>query len=175
MKESLGNAMLFNIIIVFVILLIAFFIGSLSYSKAYKVKNKIIEEIEQEGEAASTVDETKNAYERAKVDIEDWLEGGTSKNGKTINSTGVGYPKNTNGGRNTRSFCTDTEGTLVSQTNAYEYCVYRLEDCNKDGCYYYYRVTTFMYFDIPVIAEFAGNLLKIPVSGETMTFKKIDS
>ncbi len=176
MNEAIGNSLLFNIVIVFVILLIAFFIGSLDYSKAYKVKNKIIEEIEKEGEAAETVEETANAYNTNTInEINDWLKGGGSRNGKTFNATGVGYPLNTNGGRNTSSFCKDSEGTLLTRTNEYEYCVYLMEDCvNKDKCYYYYRVTTFMYLDIPVVSEFAGNLLRIPVTGETMTFKKID-
>lgn len=180
MKESIGNAMLFNIIIVFVIILIGFFIGSLDYSKAYKVKNKIIEEIEKEGEAILT-DKNPNstpakAYnENVQDEIYKWLKGGASRNGKTFNATGVGYPLNTNGGRNTSSFCTEDEGTLVTPTNNYEYCVYLMEDSpDKDHVYYYYRVVTFMYFDIPVVSEFAGNLLRIPVVGETMTFKKID-
>ena len=176
MKESIGNAFLFNIIIVFVIILIGFFIGSLDYSKAYKVKNKIVEEIEKEGEAAETVEETANAYnENTIAEISNWLKGGASRNGKTYNATGVGYPLNTNGGKNTSSFCNEKEGTLVSRTNDYEYCVYLMEDhVDEDHIYYYYRVVTFMYFDIPVVSEFAGNLLRIPVVGETMTFKKID-
>ena len=44
MKEAISNAFLFNIVIVFVVVLIALFVGSLSYTKAYKVKNKIVEE-----------------------------------------------------------------------------------------------------------------------------------
>lgn len=176
MKESMGNALLFNIVIFFVIILIGFFIGSLGYSKAFKVKNKIIEEIEKEGEAADTVEETANAYnENTIAEINNWLKGGTSRNGQTLNTTGVGYPLNTNGGKNTSTFCNGKEGKLVSRTNDYEYCVYLMEDrVDKDHVYYYYRVVTFMYFDIPVVSEFAGNLLKIPVTGETMTFKKID-
>ena len=47
MKEAIANAGIYNLVIIFVIILLAFFIGSLSYSKAFKVKNKIIEEIER--------------------------------------------------------------------------------------------------------------------------------
>ena len=43
MKEAIANAGVFNLVIIFVIVLLAFFIGSLSYSKAFKTKNKIIE------------------------------------------------------------------------------------------------------------------------------------
>ena len=38
MKEAISNAMIFNLIIIFVVVLIMLFIGSLSYSKAFKVK-----------------------------------------------------------------------------------------------------------------------------------------
>ena len=42
MKEAIANAGIFNLVIIFVIILIAFFIGSLSYSKAFKVSCKAI-------------------------------------------------------------------------------------------------------------------------------------
>ena len=55
MKEAIANAGVFNLIIIFVIILLAFFIGSLGYSKAFKVKNLIVYEIEKdEGYDAKT-------------------------------------------------------------------------------------------------------------------------
>ena len=48
MKEAIANAGVFNIVIIFVIILLAFFVGSLGYSKAFKAKNKIVEEIEKD-------------------------------------------------------------------------------------------------------------------------------
>ena len=48
MKEAISNAFVFNLVIVFVIILLAFFIGSIGYSKASKVKNRIVEEIEKQ-------------------------------------------------------------------------------------------------------------------------------
>ena len=53
MKEAISNAMIFNLIIVFVVILIMLFIGSLSYSKAFKVKNRIVEEIEKDEDAGT--------------------------------------------------------------------------------------------------------------------------
>ena len=70
MKEAISNAMIFNLIIVFVVILIMLFIGSLSYSKAFKVKNRIVEEIEKDE------DYTENTVQ----DINNW-----------ISSEGVGY------------------------------------------------------------------------------------
>lgn len=163
MKEAIGNAALFYIIITFVVILIMFFVGSLSYSKAYKVKNKIVEEIEKEGEVPGTNPE--GAYGRAEDEIKKWLKAGGEK------GTGIGYRQNT-GGLNERINCRD--GEAVNNNSDYQYCVYRIHTCTegREGkCGVYYRVTTYMFFDIPVI----GDLLRIPVTGETMTFTIINS
>ena len=63
MKEAIANAGVFNLIIIFVIVLILLFIGSLSYSRGFKAKNKIIEEIEK--------DQGFNSSTQARVD--EWL------------------------------------------------------------------------------------------------------
>ena len=49
MRESLGGGFLLNIVIIFAGVVIMLFIGILSYSKAYGVKNRIIEIIEKYG------------------------------------------------------------------------------------------------------------------------------
>ncbi len=166
MKESISNALLFNMVITFVVILIAFFVGSLSYSKAFKVKNKIVEEIEKEGENSS---DPENAYAYAYDEIESWLGSGDDGNG-------IGYRKNTAGGANNTGNCsTDSSNAeLVNKTSNYEYCVYRISTCdnsNKAKCGVYYQVVAYMYFDVPVV----GDLIKIPVRGETLTFTKIES
>ena len=89
MKEAIGNAALFYIIITFVVIMIMFFVGSLSYSKAFKVKNKIVEEIEKEGEVPGADPYT--AYARAEDAIYEWLQSGGE------NGTGIGYRQNTGG------------------------------------------------------------------------------
>lgn len=167
MKESIGNAMLFNLVIIFSLILIAFFVGSLSYTKAFKVKNKIIEEIEKEGEAAgrefTDIDQARGAYTKAEKQIYDWLRSGGE------NGQGIGYRMNTDH----INECTyDKEGAeeVTGNGNEFEYCVYRIDTCkesNKDSCGVYYHVTTYMYFDLPIIDQ----LIKIPVNGETRTFK----
>ncbi len=163
MKEAISNVFLFNIIIVFVVILIAFFIGSLSYSKAFKVKNKIVEEIEKEGENSKN---PKQAYELAEDAITEWLNAGGE------NGTGIGYRPRTNSITGVR--CNGKNGTLVSQSSDYQYCVYMIDTCTsgrESKCGVYYQVTAYMFFDIPII----GDMIQIPVSGETMIFSKIES
>lgn len=47
MREAIGGSLLLNLILVFTGLVILFFVGILAYSKAYRVKNRIIEIIER--------------------------------------------------------------------------------------------------------------------------------
>ncbi|MBQ9011588.1 MAG: hypothetical protein IJ093_02955, partial [Bacilli bacterium] len=92
----------------------------------------------------------------------------------------TGYRKNINGTYN-NSMCNDScisDGTCSlanANTNVYQYCVYMFSTCkdknDKKNCNIHYKVTTYMYFDVPVISE----LVRIPVSSETMTFRKINS
>ena len=157
MKEAIANAGVFNLIIIFVIILILMFIGSLSYSRGFKAKNKIIEEIEKDqGFTAST-------QER----IDDWL----SNIGYRAN---VGYNKNSDVCAKTVSGNGGRGGNLVNEASDYQYCVYEFDTCGSGSdtakCGKYYRVITYMYFDIPVI----GGLLKLPVNGETMIFNEIN-
>ena len=161
MKEAIANAGVFNLVIIFVIILLAFFIGSLSYSKAFKVKNKIIEEIEKDQEYTTGFNNSTEAR------VEDWIKN-------------IGYRINTGNTRNSAN-CPEATGNggevgkLVNSDGDYQYCVYEFDTCGKYGdrakCGKYYRVTAYMYFDIPIIS----GLLKLPVSGETMIFNEIDS
>lgn len=161
MKEAIANAGIFNLVIIFVIILIAFFIGSLSYSKAFKVKNKILEEIEKD--QAYTTGVNNSTEDR----VEEWIGN-------------IGYRVNTGNTRNSSNCPTVTgnggeQGKLVNSDGDYQYCVYEFDTCtakaDKAKCGKYYRVTAYMYFDIPILS----GLLRIPVSGETMIFNEIDS
>ncbi len=166
MNESVGNAFLFNLVISIIIILLTFFIGSMSYSKASKVKNKIIEEIEKQGEYENANFRYQGAdiYNNAEDEITNWL--GTS---------GIGYKKNNRAGQS--SPCREDDGDggiLINQRTEYEYCIYLHSTCTSDSnkkCGEYFTVVAYMYFDIPVIQDF----IKIPVKGETMTFSQITS
>ena len=195
MNHAISNALLFNLIITFVIILIAFFVGSMSYSKASKVNNRIVEEIEKQAEAAdrgrhqsgysdnsnvtpaTIIDE---AYVNASCDILTWLDKGDDVT--STNSNGIGYRKgsrpcpepNTLGLAGNSELVSTTIGDAANgsqcsyQTNPYEYCVYKVNACkNGQSCYTYYHVITYMYFDVPIISE----LIRLPIHGETMGFR----
>lgn len=153
MKEAIGSASLFNIIITFVLVMILLFTGSIMYSKAFKVKNKIVEEIERH-----------KTFDKYTVnDIEVWLEE-------------IGYKQDSTGFNNCPDYSSDGFKKLPNAETKkyYRYCVYQKETCDndvndKDNCGVYYKVVAYMYLELPLV----GDITPIPVVGETMTFRQI--
>lgn len=139
MKEAIGTSLVFSLMMVFISVMIAILIGSISYSKGFKVRNRIIDRIEEykgfstTGDVALKIEEDlKNVGYRIVEDVD----------------------------------CADMEyngGTVSSLTNNnfnyYNYCVYEYKTDRGN----YYGVTVFIQFDIPLI----GNYIKLPVYGET--------
>lgn len=138
MREAIGSSLLYNIVITIVIVMIAVLISSLAYSKAFKVKNRIINMIES------------NRGYNSDLNIDSEL-------------TSMGYKTKTS---NTSS-CVEKDGAELKTSGvSHDYCVYEYKTCESENggtCNSYYKVITYMYFDIPII----GKLLKFPVSGET--------
>ena len=143
MKESIANTWIFYIVLTFISLLIGALVTSISYSKAFKIKNRIIEMIENHTTYDSKLEE----------EIEKML--GT-----------VGYRINTNSINNcpTRPNAVDATGKAtgkaINQSSRYRYCIYKYN--TQRGIYY--GVTTYMYFDIPLVEG-----LVFPVYSETKT------
>lgn len=123
MKESIANTFILNIVIVFIVIFIFFFTGSLSYSKAFKVKNRIVDIIEKY--------ESYNSSAIAEI---------------TSTLKDMGYRINTgNKGCPVRKGQTSISATI----NSYRYCVY--EYSTPKGTYY--GVAAYMYFDFPIIGN----------------------
>ena len=135
MREAIGTSYIFSIVIAFIGIIFLILIGSLSYSKAFKVKTKIIDIIEKN-----------NGYDdnAVRTEIDNYLKTA----GYTVTKA------------NNRGTCSTVNGKeAINTIKNYDYCVYRFKTVKG----YYYHVTVFISFDIPVISSY----LKIPVSGET--------
>lgn len=135
MREALGNTFIVNIVLLFIVVFIFLFVGSISYTKAYKIKNKIVNYIEDDGNfGKETQDQIKSSLKQ------------------------MGY-RVVRG----KQKCNSRGGTLLTtDSNSYRYCV--VEYQNDKGVYY--GVTTYMYFDFPLI----NTLLEFPIYGETKMF-----
>lgn len=144
MREAIGSTFLFNIMIVFIFFFASFLAISINYSQAFRIKNQIINYIEQyEG-----IDDKKDRERIINY----------------INSSG--YYRDidcaTNGGNNFEGNTRDDNGSNVSvgSNRARGLCIKKLKNNNGDT---YYRVTTFVKFNLPIIGDF----FTFPVKGET--------
>lgn len=141
MKEAIANAGVFNLIIVFVTILLLLFIGSLSYTKAYKVKDRIVREIEK----------NKGYDDSVQADLEDWL----SDVGYRYSGSAFSCPSTDNSG-----------GKMVPITSVYDYCIYEHDVSGSSGVTgHYYSVVSYMYIELPIIRD----VFRVPVRGETNT------
>lgn len=124
MKAATGNAMLMNIIIVFLVIVMALLVTSISYTKAFRIKNRI-------------------------VDIIEYYDGNFSDNETKITNDindsliSVGYKLS---GTNK---CKEIDNKQALNINSnYQVCIYEYNDSNRGK---YYKVIAYMYFDVPVI------------------------
>lgn len=183
MRDSLGGSMLLNIVIIFASLVIIFFAGILSYSKAYKVKNRTIELLEKyqmfvsKSAEGTIVDYNQSNETNGEYDVMDAL-------GKDIYN--IGYDRvdvaslDSRCKRIRQQLINSSDGkynNLSENLNDYvhNFCVFK--KCNEydpssNSCIkskgYYFVVVTFVRFDFPVI----GDMLMIPVYGETKMLGK---
>ncbi len=149
MRESIGGAWLFGIVIVFITLFASFLTYSISYTKAFNTKNKIIDFIEQ-NEGYSTYKEGGDVSNpNYTYDRDESVEG---KVFNYISSIGYNYSVDES--------CDQSFGKGYE----YGYCAYKIcPDPNDNISDVHYKVTTYIVLEIPII----GLKVRIPISGET--------
>ena len=144
MRDAFGGLMNMVIIVVFLVLVSGYLAFNVNYTKAFRVKNKIITTIEQYEGAC----EPGNPSNKCNQGIKDYMKS-------------VGY--------NASSL----------QINDYEcndsYCIKRIEAETDAGNVdlkkkVYYKVTTAIVIDIPIINKIMPQLSIFQVSGTTKAF-----
>ena len=156
MRESIGGSLLLYIVLFFIGLIILFFAAILSYAKAYRVKNRIINYLEN----ANYYNDNGPHYYDLNEGINNELQGiGYSYkapkkcnfNNKCVEISGVDDDENIN----RKSF----------KGGKYNYCLCKVNN-GVDG--YYYEVITFTEFEFPIIKS----VIKSSVHGETKIMGK---
>lgn len=123
MREGIGSIFLYNIIIVFIVLVFAFLAGAMSYAKAFRVNSKIINTLEK--------------YEGYNTLSHDEIN-------RILNN--YGYRKS-----NKVNCPTKKNMTSVSKiANNHNYCIYLKQIGSR---HFSYGVISYMYVDLPVIGE----------------------
>lgn len=137
MRESIGSVFLYNVIIIFLLIVFGFAGALITYMKAYKVNSRI----------ANAIEESEGYNENAVSDINNVL--GT-----------LGYRVNDGKKCPERS-----DGTLLTgATNRpnFRYCVYQTKSAEVSEPYDQYMVVTYIFIDLPFVDEFA-----FPVKSKT--------
>lgn len=124
MRESIGSAYLYNIIIIFLFIVFGFAGALITYQKAYKVNSKI----------ALALEEAEGYNDISIAEI-------------NRNLGNLGY--RVNSGKK----CKEMDGseliTSVENTPKFDYCVYRTRHDTHDQ----YMIITYIYLDFPFIDE----------------------
>ncbi len=150
MREGIGSVFLYNMIILFIIIVFGLISATISYYKAFKVNERIL----------STIEKFEGHNDLAKAEIEDYLIsiGYTSLNGGIQRTDCPSSPNSSD------------EGTLdINEDSTHLYCVYFHPDdrgdkeVNKENgdnqpIYYNYSVVSYIFVNLPIVGEF-----KIPV------------
>ena len=124
MREATGNALLTLMITSIVAVIMIFFVGSLSYSKSYRIKNYIVNEIEENKGWSPALQESIDSYMKD-----------------------VGYHVRKDEYRCNKVKNIPETCIHVNTQSSYDYCVY---DCSNGE---YYKVVTFMKFEFPVVGN----------------------
>ena len=126
MKAATGNALLINIIIVFLVIVLTILVSAITYTKAFRVKNRIVDIIEK--------------YEGDFVGQESIIINDINS---ALNSVGYKISSHNN--------CRAIDGaTLVTAGTNYDYCIYKYVTTRGN----YYGVITYMYLDLPVVGSY---------------------
>lgn len=147
MREGIGSVFLYNMIILFIIIVFGILSATLSYYKAFKVNERLLFMIDKfEGYNSLSVEEMHNFLKS------------------------IGYSSMP--GNDPQSQCPESRdgGTLVTSRSArHLYCVYYFSDDrgqneggsvngDREPIYYNYAITTYIYLDLPIV-----NTIKLPV------------
>lgn len=157
MKEAMGNSVITMIVITFMAILILLLASSSSYSKAAKVRNRIIEMIENNQGYGVNGNGIKDiSLLREEIDSE------LSKYGYRINTSYTNNCPSKDGLDPNTGAATEIYdiNSSLGLNNKYQYCVYEYRT-NKGV---YYGVLTYMYFDIPLVEN-----IKLGIYGESKT------
>lgn len=144
MREVTGSTWTFQIILIFILIFACFLTLVLSYSKAYRIKNRLLTVVEK-------------------------YEGFTDESTEVIHSFMVsqGYKTKSScpdGWIGARDIYSSAPQYDENETNDNYYCF--KENYDSDSKKIYYNIIVFYRFNLPVI----GDVMTYRIEGETMSF-----
>lgn len=146
MREAIGGTWLLGFVVIFVVLFSGYLAVSINYTKAFKIKNKIIDIIEANEGFTESNNSDLNALSDDELDKDPSVEAKIFKQLKAI-----GYYTTE-----------DVDCSVKDGEKEYDggYCVKSVTTNSGSG---YYKVKTFIKFDLDIV----NISIQIPISGET--------
>ena len=169
MKGAIGNAFILNMVITFIIIFFMLLIGSVAYSKAYKVNKFLLDSLVDYVEYFNTVSNQKSiCFSKYCDNDEKVIVSWRDKVNDYLARSGYLLTKESNTCRSRAS-----EGYRLARNNTvgdYDYCIYQKEYYALDKTddiftkkRFSYKVVSYMKFDFPIIGEF----IKLPITSES--------
>lgn len=147
MKESIGGVTLFNIVIVFVLLFAGYISMSINYSKAYNVKNEILNIIKNQGGVCTSTYVRSDCYNFA-VQISDYFREANYRSTGDCEDGWVGYNREGQIDYNNSAFC--VRGIKANSNSELPNALY-------------YQVKVFYQLDLPIFSD----VFEFSIYGET--------
>ena len=146
MKEAIGGISLFNIVILFVLLFAGYISLSINYSKAYNVKNEIINIVKNQGGVctSSTSSSDNNCY-NFKDQITDYFKEASYRNTGDCTKLEKDYKENYSNSDDYEWVGYDRNGDLAKDKRNAAFCVHavRLESNSELPNAVYYQIKVF--------------------------------
>lgn len=152
MRDAFGGAFMLKLAVIFIILYIAFLAMAVNYAKAFRVKNKIIDLLEQNQYTKATLSEDAEMSEK----INKYLDEVHYKNLDIIDDS-----------------CTNKESNSDGEGEITEHGICIISKGNASNNTRVYEVRTYLQITMPFFSynPLTGNSFDIiiPISGETST------
>lgn len=159
MRESIGGAWIITIVVLFIVLFSGYLAVSINYTKAFKVKNFIINTIEQNEGFSKYSGNDINTASIQTLEADKTTQGYITA---YLKSTGYFTTENETEMRRRCNGENSLSGSNEEYYYAGGYCIKKI--CNYSGYGApYYKVTTFIKFQIPIIQT----AMLIEINGET--------
>ena len=166
MKEAIGGSYIFEIVIVFIALFSAFLVYSISYTKAFKVKNEIISLIEQNQGYTLMANDANISL----MTDQELIDDGSVEAEAYRRIVNYGYKHDILDGNSDLCYMNGTNVNIAAGDNLKGdmmpggYCLYKL--CSRDKTMNTtYKVVAFIALKIPIM----NVVVRVPIAGETRT------
>lgn len=190
MKGAIGNAFIMNLVITFIIIFFMLLIGSVAYSKSYKVNKFLLDTLENYVDyynSTSYLDDGETKYlnqknlcfkddcPHVKKTWNERVNAYLAKSGYILSDANYSCPSvagKDSEGNDARVDPNDSSYVLIKDTTIgdYDYCIYQkryyeknLSDDKFTKKRFSYKVRSYMKFDFPVV----GGFLKLPIVSES--------